>query len=211
MKRLTIALAVSAAALAGCAGMNSVTSEVASYGEWPASRPPGTYVIERLPSQQQRGAQHALLEASARQALEQVGFKPGEPGSADVIVQIGARVTRYDTYDPWDDPFWWRWGPHYWRRPGYWPGHYWGPGWGPGWGFPPHYDTTYESEVGLLLRDRRSGNPLYEARATNSSRAGYGSSALGAMFQAALKDFPNAVPQPHRVSVSLAPAAEAKK
>lgn len=203
MKRLSIALAVSAAALAGCASMNNVTSEVASYGEWPANRPPGTYTIERLPSQQQRGAQHASLEASARQALEQVGFKPADPQAADVVVQIGARITRYDTYDPWDDPFWWRWGPHYWRRPGYY--------WRPGWGFPPHYDSTYESEVGLLIRDRKSGNPLYEARATSSSRIGYNHGSLGAMYQAALKDFPNAVPQPHRVSVALTPTTEAKK
>jgi hypothetical protein len=202
MLRLPVALAFSTAALAGCASLNSVTSEVASFGEWPANRPPGTYAIERLPSQQQqRGAQQASLEASARQALEQVGFKPADNQNADVVVQLGARVTRYDTYDPWDDPMWWRWGPAYWRRPGYY--------WRPGWGFPPHYDSTYDSEVGLLIRDRRSGNPLYEARATSSSRIGYDTSALGAMYQAALKDFPNAVPQPHKVSVSLTP--EAKK
>jgi hypothetical protein len=200
MMRLPIAtLTVCAAALSGCAGMNSVTSEVASFGEWPANRAPGTYAIERLPSQQQqqRGAQQASLESSARQALEQVGFKPGDANSADVVVQIGARITRFDTYDPWDDPMWWRWGPAYWRRPGYY--------WRPGWGFPPHYDSTYESEVGLLIRDRRSGNPLYEARATSSSRIGYDTDALGAMYQAAMKDFPNAVPQPHKVSVSLGP------
>jgi predicted small secreted protein len=203
MKHLPVALAAAATLLAGCASMNSVTSEIASFGEWPANRAPGTYAIERLPSQQQspRVAQQASLEASARQALEQVGFKPADAAHADVVVQIGARVTRYDTYDPWDDPMWWRWGPAYWRRPGYY--------WRPGWGFPPAYDSTYESEVGLLIRDRKNGNPLYEARATSSSRIGYDSSALGAMYQAALKDFPNAVPQPHRVSISLAPEKQA--
>ena len=195
--RLPLAFAVSAVALAGCASMNTITSEVASFGEWPANRPPGTYAIERLPSQQARGgAQQVAFEAAARSALEQVGFRPADAASADVIVQLGARVTRTD-FELWDDPLWWRWGPHYWRRPGYY--------WRPGWGFPPRYETQYEQEVGLLIRDRRTGTPLYEARASSESRFDPGSAAFAAMFQAAMKDFPNAVPQPHRISVPLAP------
>jgi hypothetical protein len=187
-------------ALAGCAGMNSVTSDVATFGEWPAGRPPGTFTIERLPSQQVRGAQQDTLEAAARSALEQAGFKPAaDAGSADVVVQIGARVTRTD-FTPWDDPLWWRWGGNYWRRPGYY--------WRPGWGFPPQYESQYDQEVGLLIRDRRTGSPLYEARASNESRSQASTAALGAMFQAALKDFPNAVPQAHRVQVELAPKAQ---
>jgi len=193
----SLALAASALALAGCASMNSVTSEVASFGEWPATRAPGTYAVERLPSQQQRGPQQEAVEAAARRALEQVGFKPADAATADVIVQIGARQTRYDSFNPWDDPLWWRWGPSYWRRPGYY--------WRPGWGFPPRYESQYEQEVGLLLRDRRTGTPLYEARASTGSRFEPGSGAWAAMFEAAMKDFPNAVPQPHRVSVPLTP------
>ena len=194
MRRLApLALVI---ALAGCAAMNSVTSDVATYGEWPAGRAPGSFAIERLPSQQARGARQESLEAAARSALEQVGFKAAaDPASADVVVQIGARVTRTD-YTPWDDPLWWRWGGAYWHRPGYY--------WRPGWGFPPQYETQYDQEVGLLIRDRRTGTPLYEARASNASYSQAGSDELGAMFQAAMKDFPNAVPQAHRVSVPLA-------
>jgi hypothetical protein len=194
--RARLALAAVLLALAGCAAMNSVTSDVTTYGEWPAGRAPGTFAIERLPSQQaHRGAYQDQIEAAARAALEQAGFKPAaEPAQADVVVQIGARLTRTD-YVPWDDPLWWPWGPHYWRRPGYF--------WHPGWGWPPQYETQYDQEVGLLIRDRRSGAPLYEARATNESRVSPGDKVLGAMFQAALKDFPNAVPQPHRIAVQL--------
>ena len=186
-----------ALALAGCASMNSVTSDVASFGEWPGGRAPGTFVIERLPSQKQRGPEQDSLEAGARAALEQAGFKPAaDAASADVLVQVGARITRMDV-TPWDDPLWWRWGPSYWRRPGYY--------WRPGWGFPPHYESQYDQEVGLLIRDRRNGTPLYEARASNASITRPDALTLGAMFQAALKDFPNAVPQPHRIAVSLTP------
>lgn len=190
-----LALAAAVLSLAGCASMNSVTSEVASYGTWPADRAPGSFAIERLPSQQVRGEQQDSMEAAARSALEQAGFKPAADASqADVVVQLGARATRTD-YVPWDDPLWWRWGPSYWRRPGYY--------WRPGWGWPPSYDTQYDQEVGLLIRDRKSGTPLYEARATNGSLSRPTPDVFAAMFQAALKDFPNAVPQPHRVAVSL--------
>ena len=42
-----------------------------------------------------------------------------------VTVTLGARVTAYDR-SPYDDPFWWRWGPSPWRHPGYhaYPGWY---------------------------------------------------------------------------------------
>lgn len=194
--RASLVLAVAALALAGCASMNSVTSDVATYGEWPAGRAPGSYAIERLPSQQALGGpRQEGLESAARAALEQVGFKPAaDAAQADVMVQIGARATRTD-YVPWDDPLWWRWGPSYWRRPGYY--------WRPGWAWPPMYETQYDQEVGLLIRDRKTGTPLYEARATNASRSQPSSEVFAAMFQAAMKDFPNAVPQPHRVSVQL--------
>ena len=51
MNRRFLGLAAAAAALllAGCAAMNTVTSEVVSYGDWPAGRAPGSYVFERLP------------------------------------------------------------------------------------------------------------------------------------------------------------------
>jgi hypothetical protein len=65
------------------------------------------------------------------------------------------------------------------------------------------YESQYDQEVGLLIRDRRTGTPLYEARATNGSISRPGSDVFAAMFQAALKDFPNAVPQPHRIAVPL--------
>ncbi|HET9644421.1 MAG TPA: DUF4136 domain-containing protein [Burkholderiaceae bacterium] len=197
-----LALAVAVALLSGCASLHSVDSEVASFGQWPTGRPPGTYVIERLPSQQERAAQQEPVETAARGALEKAGFKPAaDAGSADVIVQVGARVTRYD-YVAWNDPMWWHWGGAYWHG-GYWRrSGFWRP-WGL-WGWPTYYDTEYSREVGLLIRDRRSGQPLYEARANSGGYYSGNSPLFEAMFDAALRDFPNSVPQPHRVTVELA-------
>ncbi|MFM7971607.1 MAG: hypothetical protein ACKPCJ_04960 [Betaproteobacteria bacterium] len=122
----TIALLAALAALSGCASLNQIGSEVSSYGQWPPGRAAGRYFIERLPSQAaqtpptaQAGVAPAVppLEAAAHGALQAAGFQRAPSlETADVVVQIGARVTRYDI-SPWADPLWWRWGPRYWRGP----------------------------------------------------------------------------------------------
>ncbi|MBK1688274.1 DUF4136 domain-containing protein [Rubrivivax gelatinosus] len=202
MKTWIGAAALAAAALlAGCAGLNSVTADVSSYGSWPAERAPGSYAFDRLPSQQARAAETERLELAARPALEKAGFTPAAAGQApDVLVQVGARVTRAEQI-LWDDPMWWRGGWGYWRHsPWYGPGPYWGPG---------YMDrvTRYEGEVAVLLRDRASGQPLFEARASLDSNRGLDDPTLAAMFSAALLDFPKTGVNPRRVVVPLAPDA----
>lgn len=194
------------AVLSGCASFDNIDADVSSYSRWPAGRPPATYAFERLPSQQANPQQAQMLEDSARRAVEGAGFAPvGEGTVPDVTVQIGARVVETDR-SPFDDPFWYgSFGP--WHRPfaygrGYRP--FGGPGWrrgywGAGWGadFP-----TYEREVALLIRDKRTGEPLYEGRAENDGRTSGIATVLPALFVAALKDFPNGSPShPHRVTV----------
>ena len=199
---LSAAAVAAVAGLSGCAALNSVTSEVATYGDWPAGRAPGRYAFERLPSQNARAERQAQLEGAAAQALDGAGFKlAASAAEADVIVQIGARVSRTEL-SPWDDPLWWRWGGGYWRSPA--------------WRSPSRMSyyanfnagwyTRYERSVALLLRDRASGTPLYEAHAqTDGSTAG-DSALLAAMFAAALKDFPaSAAVNPRQVSVQRAP------
>lgn len=190
--------AVAALGLGGCASLNTISSEVTSFGLWPEGRAKGRYLIERLPSQlarADRDGTQAAVEEGAHQALQAAGFtRVGDLAAADVVVQIGARVTRFEV-SPWHDPLWWRWGPGYWR----------GPGW-VGWRTPPgvywRQAPLPEREVAILLRDRASSQPLWEARAT-SSGSGIGTEVFGAMFTAALADFPKARPEPHTVSVPL--------
>jgi len=179
--------------LTGCAGVRTVDSDVNSYSQWPAGRKPSNYAFERLPSQQAQPQVQDSLEAAARDALAKAGFTEAtNPSTADVTVQLGARINRYDR-SPWEDPFWFR-GP-YWHSHRY---GWWGPGLGPYYAAP-----RYEREVAVLIRDRKTGQPLYESRASNESLSSGDSATLAAMYEAALKDFPQTAVNPRRVSVQL--------
>lgn len=201
MSKTTAFVSLTAAALllAGCAAMRSVSSDVSSYGEWPADRKPGTYAFERLPSQQARPAESEALEASATQALAKAGFTPAAAGqSPDVLVQAGASGARV-VVSPWDDPLWWRGGFGY---------HHYGPWMSPRWGLGMRHDVPrYERQVGLLIRDRASGKPLYEARASSEGNSPARGAVLTAMFEAAMLDFPRLGINPRRVVVEMAPAS----
>jgi uncharacterized protein DUF4136 len=201
----TIAAGVAAAVLAGCASLYTLQTEVSSYSRWPAGRTPASYAFERLPSQQARPQQAQQFEDAARPAIEAAGFTPVLEGSvADVTVQVGARITATDL-SPFADPFWY--GGRVWHRPFLYR-RYGGPIWGPGWrhGFwDPSFDfPDYEREVALLIRDKRSGDPLYEARATSEGTSAAVTTILPAMYFAAMRDFPaGSTSNPHPVGVEL--------
>ena len=78
-------------------------------------------------------------------------------------------------------------------------------GWpGPYWASRTRLDTPeYQREVGVLIRDRASGQPLYEARARNDGITSGGQTMLTAMFTAALKEFPKVQNETHDVDVIL--------
>ncbi len=194
-------LAVSAVCVAlvtGCASINTISSEVSSYGEWPANRSSGTYAFERLPSQEARPEEQTTLEAAARGALERAGFKAGDAAKADVLVQVAARSSR-QAASPWDDPYWPRW------TIGYGRGSY---RWGMGAQWAVTSNPRIDREVAILLRDRASGKTLYETRAVNSGFSGIDMTLLTAMFDAAMKDFPKQAVSPRRVDITL-PSATA--
>jgi hypothetical protein len=199
MKKILTVL-VAAVALSGCAGLKQLSNEVSTYSLWPAERKPSTYTFERLPSQQANAQQQQLLEDAAHRAMELAGFKLAtDPAAADVTVTLGARVTANDR-SPWDDPFWWRGGlfaHRYYGRPYYYRGL----------GFPGPYfmhdSPTYEREVAMLIRDRKTGQPLYEARVTNDGYSPSINSLLSAMFEAGLKDFPHGGVNPRRVVTQI--------
>ncbi|MDB6002419.1 MAG: hypothetical protein JWP52_4118 [Rhizobacter sp.] len=195
-----LGVAVAAMVLAGCAGLQAVDSEVSSYSQWPADRKPSTFAFERLPSQLARPAEQDQLESLARGAIQKAGFTPVATGDKpDVKVQIGARVTRSDP-NPWDSPFWWGgyggFGPRGHLGMGY------GGLWGPGYGYyssPPYYDR----EVAVLIRDASTGTALYETRARNDTAYNADGIWLAAMFDAAMKDFPQPAVSPRSVRIPL--------
>ncbi len=188
--------AIAAVALGGCAAMRSISLDVSSFGDWPAGRKPGSYAFERLPSQEARAADTALLEETARPALAKAGFVPVAEGQTpDVLVQVGRATGRADR-PLWDDTLWWR---------GSFGGFRYGPWGGPRWSLMFRQDfSRYEHQVALLLRDRAAGKPLFEARAARESSTDLTSKdTLVLMFEAALQDFPKLGINPRTVVMQM--------
>ena len=214
MRRRLLALLGTALVLGGCAAFNRLESDVSTFGSWPADRKPATYVFERLPSQAAKPdeqKQQQLLEDAARSPLQQAGFtEAGSAQDAEYVMQVGARIY---TDTPWiyNDPLFWRggfrygggygWGGRGWGSPGWAYGRGFGPGWG---GFGPFdYGASFSREVALVIRDRRSGEALYEARADNFGPSATIDRLLPAMFEAAMRNFPAVAPGPHKVTVEI--------
>ena len=198
------ALAGAMLGLAGCAALNQFAADVNTYGDWPAGRSGGSYAFDRLPSQQANAEQAQVLEDAAAPALARAGFSPAAAGAQpDVLVQLGARSGRAER-SPWDDPLWWGggYGGGYggWRHGplrGTWTGPYWG-------GHTLRIESQrYDRDVALLIRDRASGKPLYEARASSEGYQRQVAPVLRPLFAAALTEFPSAGANPRRVMVPL--------
>ena len=191
---LRAALAVvSVAGLAGCATIANWRVDVHSYGSWPADRKPGTFAFDRLPSQQALGDRQARLESAALPSLQAAGFKQTDRADAQVLVQLTAQAvqTRAEGYpgNVYLRSDWW-WGRH---------GGYWGPSLGLS--FSP---ALYEHRVGLLMRDRASGDVLHEASGVIATY-GVVESQWPILFEAALKDFPGPAISPRVVVVPSGP------
>lgn len=240
MRQVRAALLLLAVTLAlwGCAAPTSLTSRVVSHGQWGAQRPPGTFVYERLPSQQADAdlqARQATLEQAALPALVKAGFVPvADAPQAVYGVQLSAKVRverqPWHRHDPhwdthWDthwDPLWGPfWGPYPYPNP--YPGHHmrphpgpWGlrsvpPGafgpHGPGWmgPMPPPPPPRARMQIDVLVRERATGQVLYEAQARHD-RLGVADGRLWpALAAAALAHFPATQSEPVDIEVPLAP------
>ena len=198
MKRLaalfTFALAT---LLSGCAGMRVVDSQVLAVANVPAGvqLQGASYRFERLPSQI-NNPEAGLAEQQAEQALAAVGLMRDD-ARAQLSVLVGFQGTQY-LADPWGAPY---------------PGPYgsisigrgmpWGSGIGFGMGmrFPP--PTHYRREVSLILRDLRSGQVVYETRASHDGPWHDSTTIFATLFKAALANFPNPPAGPQRVNIEI--------
>lgn len=201
----SIALAGTAAMLlAGCASTYRLDNTVQSFSGLPALPATPTYRFERLPSQVALPGQEQL-EALADPALFKAGLRRDD-ASPRYSVQVSARITR--VLSPWADPWMYPYG--------------WGPGWRHGWGpywgspFPRTEPPWYAREVGVVVRDIGSNKVVYETHAANDGPWLDHSTALAAMFDAALQGFPTPPQGPRRVDIlvderppAAAPAAPA--
>ncbi|MCH8180083.1 MAG: hypothetical protein IIA02_09930 [Proteobacteria bacterium] len=192
--------------LSGCAA-TSISSQVQSFGQWPPGRQPGTFVFDLLPSQQAYPSSQGKLEAAALPSLQALGFRLADAAhadKADTLVQLGLNVSaeprmRYEPY--------WPYRPHSGMYGGMYLGPYHGPylgagWWGPGWvaSMDPPWVTL---RVDVIVRDRRSSRVLYETHASHDRLGAVDESVLPYLFEAALKDFPNAPPGPRVITLPL--------
>jgi hypothetical protein len=192
MKRIAfISLVLAAGLLSGCATTWLVDSQVQTFSSLPAIPANAAYRFERLPSQQSYGEQQARLEAIAQQALNRVGLRRDDAATR-YSVQIGARAQREAS--PWQDT---------------WPG------------MGGDYVVTatgqlvmmqpfmrpelpwFRREVSLLIRDLGSNQIVYETHAVHEGRWADSVLVLPAMYDAALRDFPQATQGVKKVEITV--------
>jgi uncharacterized protein DUF4136 len=183
-------------AAAGCATTQIIDSDVQTFSSLQAAPATSTFRFERLPSQQSQAAQQAKLEDIATQALVKVGFRRDD-AAARYVVQVEVRS---DQEAPAWDPLY---GPGWPERTRIITGV--GPGrviWAPSMRFPPA-PTLYRREVGLLIREMGSNRIVYETHAVHEGVWSQDPATLAAMFDAALRDFPNPLTGVRRVNVEI--------
>jgi len=188
--------------LTGCASMRLIDSDVVSV----AAAPPGVslqgakYRFERLPSQV-HNPEAGLAEQQAQAAMTAVGLVRND-AAASLSVMVGISGTQY-LADPWGRPLGTGWTPYGNIAIGSGFGRNFGShiGLGVGMRFPP--PTHYRREVSVVMRDLKSGQVVYETRATHAGPWSDSVPIFATLFQAALANFPNPPAGPRRVNIEL--------
>ncbi len=188
--------------LTGCASMRLIDSDVVSV----AAVPPGVslqgakYRFERLPSQV-HNPEAGLAEQQAQAAMTAVGLVRND-AAASLSVMVGISGTQY-LADPWGRPLGTGWTPYGNIAIGSGFGRNFGShiGLGVGMRFPP--PTHYRREVSVVMRDLKSGQVVYETRATHAGPWSDSVPIFATLFQAALANFPNPPAGPRRVNIEL--------
>ena len=202
-RRFSVALAALALTLlTGCASMRLIDSDVVSV----AAVPPGMslqgakYRFERLPSQI-NNPEAGLAEQQAQAAMTAVGLVRDD-ASASLSVMVGFSGTQYQA-DPWGRPIGPGWTPYGNVGVGIGIGIGAGShiGLGTGMRFPP--PTQYHREVSVIMRDLKSGQVVYETRASHAGPWSDSVPIFATLFQAALANFPNPPTGLRRVNIEL--------
>ena len=200
MRVLLTGLILAAGLLSGCASMRIVDSDVVSVVAAPAgmSLQGAKYRFERLPSQA-NNPEAGLAEQQAQAAMTAVGLVRDD-ANAQLSVLVGFAGTQY-LADAWGRPL----------PPGDWSPYYGsismgrgiGPNVGLGMGmrFPP--PTQYRREVSLIMRDLKSGQVVYETRATHDGPWSDSAQVFATLFQAAMANFPNPPAGLRRVNIEI--------
>jgi hypothetical protein len=196
MAALTLSL------LTGCGAMRLIDSDVVSV----AAKPPGMnlqgakYRFERLPSQV-HNPEVGLAEQQAQLAMAAVGLVRDDAG-ASLSVMLGFSGSQYPA-DPWGRPLGPGWTPYGSIAIGTGFGGGLGSqvGLGMGMRFPP--PTHYRREVSVIMRDLKSGQVVYETRASHAGPWSDSVPIFATLFKAAMANFPNPPAGPRRVNIEV--------
>ena len=184
--------------LTGCATMRVVDSQVLAVANVPAGAQlqGAKYRFERLPSQV-NNPEAGLAEQQAERALAAVGLVRDD-AAAQLSVLVSFQGTQY-LVDPWG----YRYPRPYYGSVSIGHGVPWGSGVGFGMGmrFPP--TPQYRREVSLILRDLKSGQVVYETRASHDGPWSDSTVIFATLFKAALANFPNPPAGPQRVNIEI--------
>ena len=186
--------------LTGCASMRIIDSDVVSVAAVPTgmSLQGAKYRFERLPSQA-NNPEAGLAEQQAQAAMTAVGLVRDDAG-AQISVLVSFSGVQY-LADPWGRPLPPGWTPYGNIYLGSGLGPHVGLGMGMGMRFPP--PTHYHREVGLIMRDLKTGQVVYETRASHDGPWRDNSTIFATLFQAALANFPNPPAGLRRVNIEL--------
>ena len=157
-----------------------------------------SYRFERLPSQA-NNPEAGLAEQQAQAAMTAVGLVRDD-ALAQLSVMVGFSGTQYPA-DPWGRPIGPGWTPYGNVTIGTGIGSHIGLGMGMGMRFPP--PTHYRREVSLIMRDLKSGQVVYETRASHSGPWSDSVPIFATLFQAAMAQFPNPPAGLRRVNIEL--------
>lgn len=209
MQTLRLAgLALAAALLGGCAsGPGFIEATVQSS----AATTPGGAVLQNV--RYRFGTEPVIagqpspaeLQPLAQAALFSVGARMDD-ANPNVRVDITGSVHMgyYDDWNGWGLP------PADWGDPDYFG---WGMGVGDGWfgndgyGWPggDYQIPIYVTEVTLAMRDIATGQIIYDTRARHSGTSADTQAVLAALYEAALRGYPNPPAGTQHVDISLAP------
>jgi hypothetical protein len=182
--------------------MRLVDSDVVSVAAVPSgmSLQGAKYRFERLPSQV-HNPEAGLAEQQAQAAMTAVGLVRDD-ANASLSVMVGFSGTQYQA-DPWGRPLGPGWSPYGSIAIGSGFGRGFGShiGLGMGMRFPP--PTHYRREVSVIMRDLKSGQVVYETRASHAGPWSDSVPIFATLFQAALANFPNPPAGPRRVNIEL--------
>jgi hypothetical protein len=158
------------------------------------------YRFERLPSQV-HNPEAGLAEQQAQAAMTAVGLVRDD-AAASLSVMLGFSGSQY-LADPWGRPLGPGWTPYASIAIGSGFGGGLGShiGLGVGMRFPP--PTHYRREVSVVMRDLKSGQVVYETRASHAGPWSDSVPIFATLFQAALANFPNPPAGPRRVNIEV--------